>query len=214
MASSLESKGGAMRERPRTDGGMSLSPIVQEHVGIAERFARSGLAPSHFRGKPEDIFIALQMGEALGLHYTTSLYEITPIKGRPTISAKLAMTLAHKSGAFKDRISFRHEGDSWEDLIVYAAVTLISGEKAEVNASIGMAKAEGWTSNPKYKSMPVQMLSYRAALLLIRRYAPECLLGVPVVDIEATEVKTSRIKVRQNESGTNINKLLGLEAGE
>ena len=140
--------------------------------------------------------------------------KLPPIKGRPTISAKLAMTLAHKSGAFKDRISFRHEGDSWEDLIVYASVTLISGEKAEVNASIGMAKAEGWTSNPKYKSMPVQMLSYRAALMLIRRYAPECLLGVPVVDIEATEMKRSRNQRNDADQVTNIDELLGMETGE
>ena len=70
-----------MKELAEVDNRMSLSPIVQEHVGIAERFAKSGLAPSHFKGKPEDIFIALQMGDALGLHYTTSLYEITPDQG-------------------------------------------------------------------------------------------------------------------------------------
>ena len=120
------------------------------------------------------------------------------------------MTLAHKSGAFKDRISFRHEGESWEDLIVFASVTLISGEKVEVNASIAMAKAEGWTSNPKYKSMPVQMLSYRAALMLIRRYVPECLLGVPAVDVEAREIKS----VKTQDSESNVDQLLGSEEGE
>ncbi|NRA68719.1 MAG: hypothetical protein HRU19_29815 [Pseudobacteriovorax sp.] len=190
---------------------LPISPIVREHMIVAEKYASSGIAPSHFKGRPEDIFIALQMGEALGLHhYTTALYEITPIKGKPTISAKLAMTLAQKSGAFKDRISFRHEGESWEDLIVFASVTLISGEKVEVNASIAMAKAEGWTSNPKYKSMPVQMLSYRAALMLIRRYVPECLLGVPVVDVEAREIQS--VKVQDTKS--NVDQLLGLEEGE
>ncbi|NRA63761.1 MAG: hypothetical protein HRU19_04720 [Pseudobacteriovorax sp.] len=190
---------------------MAISPIIREHMVVAEKYAVSDLTPRHFKGKPEDIFVALQMGEALGIHhYMTALNEITPIKGKPTISAKLAMTLAHKSGAFKDRISFRHEGESWEDLIVFASVTLISGEKVEVNASIAMAKAEGWTSNPKYKSMPVQMLSYRAALMLIRRYVPECLLGVPAVDVEAREIKS----VKTQDSESNVDQLLGSEEGE
>ncbi|NRA68746.1 MAG: hypothetical protein HRU19_29955 [Pseudobacteriovorax sp.] len=190
---------------------IGISPIIREHMLVAEKYASSGMVPSYFRGKPEDIFIVLQMGEALGInHYATALYEITPIKGKPTISAKLAMTLAYRSGAFKDRIVFRQEGDSWDNLVVYASVTLISGEKVEVNASIAMAKAEGWTSNPKYKSMPVQMLSYRAALMLIRRYAPESLLGVPIVDVEAREVKSEPFKLVGRPS-EDIEDLLGLE---
>ncbi|NRA65268.1 MAG: hypothetical protein HRU19_12345 [Pseudobacteriovorax sp.] len=200
-----------MSELVKQPENLTISPIVREHMIVAEKYALSDIVPIHFRGKPEDIFIVLQMGEALGVqNYMTALNEITPIKGKPTLSAKLAMSLAYKSGIFKGRFSYRHEGESWEDLIVFASATLNSGEKVEVNASIAMAKAEGWTNNPKYKSMPVQMLCYRAALMLIRRYAPECLLGVPVVDVEARDIKSTTVQ----DTKANVDQLLGLEEGE
>ena len=58
--------------------------------------------------------------------------------------------------------------------------------------SIAMAKAEGWTRNSKWKTMPEQMLKYRAATFFGRQYIPDLLLGVQtseeVVDITPLDV--------------------------
>ncbi len=62
-----------------------------------------------------------------------------------------------------------------------------------------MAIGEGWIKNPKYKTMAKQMISYRAAMNLIRLYAPEVLLGI-TVDVEVeSESKTSEGINRLNE---------------
>lgn len=48
-----------------------------------------------------------------------------------------------------------------------------------------MAKAENWTKNQKYRSMPEQLLRYRSATFLIRLYCPEVMVGVPAqVEVE------------------------------
>ena len=55
---------------------------------------------------------------------------------------------------------------------------------------MAMAKAEGWTKNPKYKTMGAYMLRLRSSVLLIRTTCPEVLLGMQTAD----EVEDVRIE--------------------
>ena len=59
-----------------------------------------------------------------------------------------------------------------------------------------MAKAEGWYNNTasKWKTMPEQMLRYRAASLFGRTYAPDVTMGIYSKDeVEDIESKTLTI---------------------
>ena len=55
-----------------------------------------------------------------------------------------------------------------------------------------MAKAEGWTKNSKWRTMPQLMLNYRAASFFGRQHVADLLLGVQteeeVVDIQPVNV--------------------------
>ncbi len=165
---------------------LSLPPQMQELLAISNQFVKSGIIPKRYAGKPEDIFVALQIGNDLGLSSNIiALKEISTINGTPQISAQLAMALAMSRGVFSTDICWRQEGEKWEDLRIWAMATRKSdGFKCEAEASIRMAIGEDWIRNPKYKSMPVQMLSYRSAMMLIRKFAPHILLGI-TVDVEA-----------------------------
>ncbi len=168
-----------------------LPPQMRSLMGVSQRLARSNMIPKHYIGKPDDILVALQTGFDLGLEsFVVALNEISMINGKSSISSKLAMALAKKSGVFSTDITFEQEGKTWDDLRVWAKATRRSdGQEVKADTSIKMAIAEGWTKNPKYKSMPVQMLSYRSAMFLIRRYAPEVLLGIQIIDIEAADIR-------------------------
>ena len=54
------------------------------------------------------------------------------------------------------------------------------------------AKADGWTRNPKYRSMPEQMLRWRAATRLIGLYMPEVLFGLGVK--EEADVRPAQVQ--------------------
>ena len=58
--------------------------------------------------------------------------------------------------------------------------------------SLEMAKAEGWTKNSKWRTMPQLMLNYRAASFFGRQHVADLLLGVQteeeVVDIEPVNI--------------------------
>lgn len=144
---------------------------------IARLFSQSQLVPQHLQGKPNDCFIALHMADRLGEDPLMICQNIVIIHGTAGWKAQWLIGRANRSGVFKGRIKFDTSG-SGDDLEVTARATMAdTGEEVTASASMKMAKAEGWTSNKKYQSMPQQMLSYRAASFLIRLYCPEATLG-------------------------------------
>ncbi len=182
---------------------VSLPLQMRKLLAVSHQLAKSGIIPKRYVGKPEDIFVALQIGYDLGLpSYIIALKEISTINGTPQISAQLAMALAKKRGVFSTDICWRQEGEKWEDLRIWAMATRKSdGLNCEAEASIRMAVGEDWIRNPKYKSMPVQMLSYRSSMMLIRKWAPHVLLGINV-DVEA---ETMPQNIEQSFSDLNEN---------
>jgi hypothetical protein len=72
------------------------------------------------------------------------------------------------------------------------ATRISDGETVKgTTVTMAMAKAEGWTSNSKWRNMPEQMLGYRAASFFARMYCPEALMGLQtyeeVIDADQRE---------------------------
>ena len=81
---------------------------------------------------------------------------------------------------------------SGESLVVTANATMKeTGERIEVSVSLAEAKADGWTSNSKYRTMPEQMLRWRSATRLINLFMPEVLLGLAVKE----EMETVKVEI-------------------
>jgi hypothetical protein len=118
------------------------------------------------------------------------------VHGKLGMVSSFAISLANSSGLLESGISYEIEG-SGADLRVTAKAMLKSSGK-EISYSIGMkeARAEGWTKNPKYQTLPELMLRYRAATLLIRTHIPQVLNGMHMVeeirDVQASTTKTVR----------------------
>jgi hypothetical protein len=66
-----------------------------------------------------------------------------------------------------------------------------------------MANDAGWSKNAIYKSIPEQMLKYRAAVFLIRSHFPEVLFGMQTVeelrDVDAAQAKNVTPQPRKEE---------------
>jgi hypothetical protein len=103
------------------------------------------------------------------------------IHGTPGISAKFAIALTRQRRVFGGPILYEITGEK-DALRVRAHTTIADAngvqQPIEASADMAMAKAEGWTKNPKYQSMPEHMLRWRSAAFLIRTYAPEVLMGM------------------------------------
>ena len=117
------------------------------------------------------------------------------VGGKPGWNTTYMIAKANMHGVFKDPIDWEVTGKG-EDLSATAfAILAGTGKRVQMTADMEMAKAEGWTRNTKYKSIPETMLRYRSAAALIRMYCPEVMIGIPAgieVETEMRDVTPSR----------------------
>ena len=172
--------------------------MMDKAYKFAQIISKSDIIPSHYRNKPENVFIAVQTAYRMGLDPMLIMQNTFVVSGKLGMTSAFAISLANQSGMFDAGLRYRVEGEG-ESLRV-TAYTNLKNTGEEISYTIGMkeAKAENWTKNPKYKTLPELMLRYRAATLLIRTHAPEVLNGMHMVE-ELKDVEASKMV---NESKT------------
>lgn len=160
-------------------------PDQFEHAQrVGKMIALSPLFPEHLRKGGADVAMAnavlvQDMAARLSRPPMEIAQNIYFVSGKPGWSTSFLISLANESGKLKKPINWEITG-AGDNLSVKAFVELQSGAKAEYTVTMAMAKAENWTKNPKYKTMPKLMLRYRSAAGLIRLYMPEITMGYPV----------------------------------
>jgi hypothetical protein len=154
----------------------------------AKMFAMSPLVPEHLRkGTPEqaiaNCWIALTLAEAMGEVPLIVMQNIHVVNGKAGFASQYMIARANSSGLFKGRIDWRIDRSDADNLAVTAyAILKETGQEVSVTCDMKMAKAEQWTKNAKYTSMPEVMLRYRSAAFLVRFYAPDVMLGYQTVE--------------------------------
>ena len=168
----------------------------------AQALSRSRMVPAHFQGKPEDCMVAVMMARSLGIDDLLALQNIQLIQGSPGFKASFAIGLANTRGPFAGPITWSTEGSGESLKVTAKAIVRATGEEVSASVDFAMAKAEGWVKNPKYRTMPEQMLRYRAATWLIRLHCPEVLMGLSssdeLEDMRAAEAKATGSAVKSN----------------
>jgi hypothetical protein len=165
--------------------------VMDKAYKFANIFAKSDIVPDHYRGKPENTFIAVQTAYRMNLDPMLIMQNTYVVKGKLGMNSTFAISLANCSGIFDSGIRYKLEG-SGDDLKVTAyAKVKNTGEEISYTIAMREAIAEGWTENKKYKTLPELMLRYRAAIFLIRTHVPEVLNGMHMVEeIEDMCIKT------------------------
>jgi hypothetical protein len=149
----------------------------------AKMFAMSPLVPEHLRkGSAEqaiaNCWIALTLAEAMGEVPLVVMQNIHVVNGKAGFASQYMIARANSSGIFKGLIDWRIDRSDANNLAVTAfAIIKETGQEVSVTCDMKMAKAEGWTKNAKYTSMPEVMLRYRSGAFLVRFYAPDVMLG-------------------------------------
>ncbi len=158
-------------------------PATFEHAQrVAKVFAQSDLVPPHLRGNVANCLIAYQIARRLNEEPLTVFQNIYIVSGRPGWKTEYLIARANMAGVFKGRITWASKGEGAALSVTASAALADTGEVVSATCDMAMATAEQWTKNGKYKSMPEHMLRWRSAAMLIRLYAPEVMLGMPVVE--------------------------------
>lgn len=154
---------------------------------VARVLAKSSLVPQHLRGEEHipDLVLLCLMAQARNEHPLALAQHVYFVSGRAGYAASYLIAQANMSGRFRGPITWETAGQGAGLVVTASAIIAATGQIVTASASMAMAVEEGWAKNPKYKTMPQQMLSYRSATALIRLYAPEVIMaggGLPPVE--------------------------------
>jgi hypothetical protein len=151
---------------------------------MAQAFAQSEMVPETLRGSMANCLVALMLADEMGESPLMVMQNIFFVAGRAGWMTQYMVARANRSGKFRGPLRWRSEGEGAGLAVTCFAdlADVVDDPRVEVTISMAMAKADGWTQNKKYQSIPEQMLRWRSATWLIRLYAPEVMFGLPTSD--------------------------------
>lgn len=160
---------------------------------IATQLAKSDIIPENYKNKPQNIVIAMGIANQMQLDPFTVMQNLALIKGKTSWSGSFCRTLIERTGKFKD-LELNYIGERGKDSYgCYLSATRASdGKKIDgPQVTIAMAKAEGWTSNKKWTTLPDLMLAYRCQSYFCRIHCPEAMTGIYTTE-EIEDINTPK----------------------
>lgn len=154
----------------------------------AKMFCGSSLVPQQFQGEQNfgNAIIALEMAQRMNASPLMVMQNLYIVYGNPGWSSKFLIATFNQCGRF-EAIKYKETGKKGTDSQGVIAYTREKGNDEIIQGpevTILIAKQEGWydKKGSKWKTMPDQMLRYRAAAWLIRTTAPEISMGLQTTD--------------------------------
>lgn len=149
---------------------------LAECVQYAELISKSGLVPKDFRGKPQDIVVAIQWGNELNLAPMQSLQNISVVNGRPSMWGDSLLALVRADSRCMG-INETVEGD-----VATCTVKRLLADKSieEITRTFSKAeaiKAKLWGRHT-WEAYPQRMLAMRARGFALRDAFPDVLKGI------------------------------------
>jgi hypothetical protein len=169
----------------------SLMPTtLGEAREIANMIAGSDFAPKDYRGKPDNVIIAIQMGADLGLKPLQALQNIAIINGRPSIYGDAALALVQASGQI-ERFHEEFTGTFPNDDFTAHCTIKRKGWPDEIKSSFSVADAKAaklWGKRGRdgqdtpWITYPQRMLKFRARGFAVRDAGSDLLLGLVLAE--------------------------------
>jgi hypothetical protein len=175
-----------------------LSPHLYEHYQkVAIMLSKSGVIPNAYKGKPEDIFVAMAMGYQLGFPIEQSLQDIAVVNGRPCLwgDGLLSLALNHADCQSIDETPIYDAKTA--QVIGYQCTVIRKGHKPHTKQfTLQDAHVAGLLSRGTvWKSYPERMLQMRARSYAIRDKFADALRGLRVAEIEQEDSRVIEAEV-------------------
>lgn len=186
QAAPLQSLQQSAVAQPREQSPIAVSMTNLQGFELAQRAAKllaaSTLVPKEYQGNMPNCVIALNMSQRIGADPLMVMQNLVIVHGRPTWSSQFLIATVNTCGRFT-ALRFEFFGEQNTDTWGCRAwaIEKATGEKlVGADITIAIAKSEGWygKNGSKWKTMPQQMLMYRAGSWWTRAFAPELSMGL------------------------------------
>lgn len=159
-----------------------LPQSLGEAMEIAKKIADSDFAPKDYKGKPDNVMIAIQMGADLGLKPMQALQNIAVVNGRPSIYGDAALALVMP---VLERFHEEFTGTFPNDDFTAHCVSKRKGWPDETRTTFSIAdakKANLWGKAGPWQNYPQRMLVWRSRGFNLRNVGADLLLGLVLVE--------------------------------
>lgn len=160
---------------------------------IANQLAKSTIVPENYKGKPENVVIAVGLARQMDLPPFTVMQNLAIIRGKTSWSGSFCKTLIERTGKFRD-LELNYIGEKGKDTYgcYLSAIRVSDGKLIKgPEVTMKMAKEENWTSNKKWLTLTDLMLAYRCQSFFCRLYVPEAMNGIYTSE-EVEDITTNR----------------------
>lgn len=178
---------------------------LNDYFTMAQVLAKSTMVPQSYQGNPSNCLIALEQAARMNCSPLMVMQQLYVVKGKPSWSGQACSMIVNGCGLFSD-VELIYVGKKGsDDWGAYVSAVRKENDTKVIGPTVdmAMAKAEGWTSNTKWKSMPELMLGYRAYAFFARLHCPNALSGFTVEgeidDTEASKKKSTVNMLLQEE---------------
>lgn len=146
---------------------------------VAKQLASSDIVPQNYQNKPTNCMIALEVANRMNISPIFVMQQTSVVRGKLSWSGQACSMLINAHPKFKNvRLVYIGKEGTDERGAYVTAIRKDTGEEIKgTTVSMAMAKAEKWTDNQKWKSMPEQMLGYRAYTFFARLHCADALNG-------------------------------------
>ena len=193
---------------PNTTMGFSNASSFELMQRAAKLLASSTLVPKEYQGNLPNCVIALNMAQRVGADPLQVMQNLYVVHGRPGWSSQFLIATFNQCGRFT-AMKFEFFGEQGKDSWGCRAYSTEkeTGERiVSSDITLKLAKDEGWygKQGSKWKTMPQQMMMYRAAAFLVRVYAPELSMGLQTQEElrDVGEVPTATVTLAGREPAT------------
>jgi hypothetical protein len=161
---------------------MSHSPEFQRYEiakRVAHTLSQSSIVPDDYRGRPNDCFVAINMGHSLDMDPFQAIQSIAVIEGKPCLYGDGLIGVVRASPKclwIEEKIS--------DDGKTATCRTQRDGDPNPIEATYSMADAvqAGIDTKFNWKKHPKRMLQMRARAYCLRDAYPDLLKGLGVVE--------------------------------
>ena len=171
-----------------------LPTTLDEAWKLSTILADSGIIPKDFKGKPNDVFVALNWGIEIGLAPMQSLQSIAVINGRPSIWGDAALALVRGSGQLEYIVEtqtatvatckIKRKGEP-------EAIATFTQEDAK--------KANLWGKTGPWTQYPKRMMQMRARSFALGDLFTDVLKGVGIAEEEKDKPLDNKQEIPHDE---------------
>jgi len=158
---------------------------LDDKLKMAELLAKSGLVPNTLNTR-EKVFVALQWGHELGLSPMSSVNNVVPINGKPTLSADIMYAMARNNPEYGG-IEWKVRNKEKAEVVITRTNPQGAVERFTGYFDIEMARQAGLAEKDVYKKFPDRMMRARALSRACKEAFPDVFAGIYSIE-EADDI--------------------------